>query len=290
MIMPRVISVSAAPYDGYAVPEAFDSLASCGVDAVEPAFIVGYTEPFDETAFTPAAAARYRDWLGQSGLACRAMSSHIDLGLPDAMDVFRGRMDFARAIGARVIATNAAVRSLADGFFRNIEPLLRHAETLGLVIGLENPGDGRDNLFNTAADGLALMARIDSPHLRLNYDPANTASHAPDGPDPARDAIMALPGCAHMHIKDVRRSSEGWFFESLGHGDIDCAALLQAIAAVPALPISIELPLRLHRRPDAQPVRRATPVGRATIEAAVRDSLAFVRHHLVPQPDGSSEP
>ena len=32
-------------------PVILDSLVSCGVTHVEPAFIVGYTEPFDESAF-----------------------------------------------------------------------------------------------------------------------------------------------------------------------------------------------------------------------------------------------
>jgi hypothetical protein len=47
----RIISISAAPYDGYAFPATLDSIASCGAQYVEPAFIVGYTEPFDESSF-----------------------------------------------------------------------------------------------------------------------------------------------------------------------------------------------------------------------------------------------
>ena len=71
-----------------------DSIASCGAQYVEPAFIVGYTEPFDES--------------------------------------------------------NAASRTNADGFFRNIRILAAHAERLEMIIGLENPGNGEDNLFNLA--------------------------------------------------------------------------------------------------------------------------------------------
>ena len=55
-------------------------------------------------------------------------SSHIDLGREDAVDVFKGRMDFAAALGAKVINTNAAARAWSDRFFRNIEPIVRHAE------------------------------------------------------------------------------------------------------------------------------------------------------------------
>lgn len=266
----RIISVSTAPYDGYPMPAALDSLAGCGVGWVEPAFIVGYTEPFDESAFVAAEARQHRNWLSQAGLRCFAMSSHIDLSLPDAVTVFMGRMDFARLIGAKVIASNAAVRAREAQFFRNIEPLLRHAETLDLIIGIENPGDGRDNLVNTGADGVRLVERIGSPHLRLNYDPANLSSHRPEGPDPAQDALGALPACAHVHVKDVQKRQEGWFFTPIGQGDIDCTTFLQGVAAQRDLPISIELPLRLYRRLDAQPVRSAEPIPLPIIEAAIR--------------------
>jgi sugar phosphate isomerase/epimerase len=275
----RIVSVSTAPYDGYPVPVALDSLAACGARHVEPAYIVGYTEPFDEGAFTDAAAAAYAGWLAASGLGCHAMSSHIDLGREDAVMVFRRRMDFARRLGARVINTNAAIRGNADQFARNIEPLARHAEAIGLTIGLENPGDGRDNLVNDAAEGLALIGRLGLACVRLNHDPANTASHRPDLDDPVRDALAALPGCAHLHLKDVRRTEHGWFFTPLGEGDLGLDRLLAALADWPGMPVGIELPLRLHRDAAAQPRRSPVPVPLSDIEAAVRRSLNYVVRH-----------
>ena len=91
----RTVSISAAPYDGYTFPQVLDSLAKCAITSVEPAFIVGYTEPFDEDAFSPQNALQYASWLAASGIDCYAFSSHIDLGRPDAVEVFKGLMDFA---------------------------------------------------------------------------------------------------------------------------------------------------------------------------------------------------
>ncbi len=270
----RSVSISAAPYDGYAFPQVVDSLAACGATHVGPAFIVGYTEPFDETAFTAAQARQHAAWLRASGIACHAFSSHIDLGRADALAVFRGRMDFAAALGAKVINTNAAARSNAVRFYANIGPLARHAESLGLVIGLENPGDGSDNLLNTAADGLRLIDTIGHAHVGLNYDAGNTISHRP-GVNPAQDALLALPRCVHTHIKDVRATPGGWFFTPLGEGDIDVAQILGAVAATD-LNLSIEIPLRIHRGPDAQPRRSPQPVPLADIEAVVRAALRHV--------------
>ena len=279
----RIISFSGAPYDGYAFPAILDSLASCGVTHVEPAFIVGYIGAFDESAFTPAQARQTVAWMDASGLKCFAFSSHIDLGREDAVDVFKGRMDFAAALGAKVINTNAAARAWSERFFRNIAPIVRHAEQLNLVIGLENPGDGSDNLINTAADGIALLERLGHSNLRLNYDAANTISHRPPGRPggviPADDALLAMPYCGHVHIKDARATPEGYFFTPLGEGDIDCARIVQAVAKTD-INLSVELPLRLHRLPNAQPKRRDDPVPLAEIETVVRDSLAFVKRHL----------
>ncbi len=279
----RIVSVSGAPYDGYDFPEVLESLAACGVTHVEPAFIVGYTGAFDESAFTIAESDKTIDWLKASGLRCYAFSSHIDLGREDAVEVFKGRMDFAARIGAKVINTNAAARSNSERFFHNIEPLVRHAEQLDLVIGLENPGDGSDNLINVAADGIALLEKLGYARLRLNYDAANTISHRPPGKPggviPADDALAAMPYCGHVHIKDAKVTPAGYFFTPLGEGDIDCARIVRGVAATD-INLAIELPLRLHRLPNSQPKRRDEKVPRAEIEAAVRASLAFVERHL----------
>ena len=278
--MSRIISVSAAPFDGWDPPALLDSLARCGATHVEPAFIVGYTEPFDETAFTDAAAARWTGWLRDSGLRCHAVSSHIDLGRPDAVDVFRRRMDFSRALGAGVINTNAAVRENEAAFFRNIGLLIDHAASLAITIGLENPGDARPGLFDVAADGITLLRRLGAPaSIGLNYDPGNTASHRPEV-DPVADAGAALPFCAHLHLKAVRRVDDGWINVPIGDGDRSLDPLLAALRARPDLPIALELPLRMRRGADAQPWRRVTKLPLPTIEVAIRASLERVQAGL----------
>jgi sugar phosphate isomerase/epimerase len=276
----RILSVSAAPYDGYPLGATLDSLANCGVSHVEPAYIVGYTEPFTEEAFAETAATAYRRALAASGLRCHAVSAHMDLGAPDAPEIFRRRMDFARSLGAGIINTNASLRVRAKRFRTNIDALAQHGASIGLVIGLENPGNGKDDLVNTAADGVELVRAIGSPQVRLNFDPGNRVSHVQDDADAAEDGLLALPSCAHFHIKDVERRAGGWYFVTLGKGDLDYRPVLSGLARYPELPISIEIPLRIHRGPDALPVRRPEPVPLAEIEATLRASLAHIRGGL----------
>src|ERR1700755_52192 len=103
--MRRIISISTAPYDGYEVPAILDSIASRGRTHVDPAYIVGYTEPLEEGSFNEAEAERFAVWLKQSGLGCFAFSSHIDLGSDEADQIFARRMDFAAGLGAKGIHT-----------------------------------------------------------------------------------------------------------------------------------------------------------------------------------------
>ena len=78
----------------------------------------------------------------------------------------------------------------------------------------------------------------------------------------------------------MRRDADGWRFVVPGRGDIDCGAIMAALAERNDLPFAVELPLRLRRGLDARPVRQSEPVPLATIEAVVRDSLVFVRRWI----------
>ena len=268
------ISMSAVLYDGHPFPAMLDSLASCGAAFVEPAYIAGYTDPFDESEFTTAHAREHQRWLEASGIGCHAFSSHYDLGRPDAVDLFTRRMAFGAAMGARVVNTNAAKRADADAFFRNIEALSRAAEALDLTIALENPGDGSDNLFNTVDDGLSLVAELGLPAVRLNYDVGNAVTHRRQV-NPVASALAVLPGCAYVHVKDLVKEPAGWRFVPPGEGQIGYDRIMPALVAS-GTPFSVQLPLRVRRSAQAEVMRGGDALPLQEIEAAVKTCLAYV--------------
>ena len=145
-------------------------------------------------------------------------------------------------------------------------------------IGLENPGDGSDNLLNVASDAAGLLERIGSERVGLNYDAGNTVSHRPEA-DATRDALDAMPHCLHTHIKDVRVREDGYWFSDLGTGRVDCARILREVARTP-LCLSVEMPMRIHRMPNAQPSREANRVPLDQIESRLAVALSFVAAHL----------
>lgn len=275
--MKRILSISTACFDGYDLPVAFREIADLGVKHVEIAFIQGYTDPFGEEVFSEAQARTIRNLLSSTGLSCHALSAHMDLVTDRASEVFKKRMAFAREVGAHLIITNAGPRAERNAFLKQMASLAREAEALDLLIGLENPGDGRDNIVNCGKDGAEVIQEIGASQVRLNYDFGNLLSHRFGRVRPEEDYLHALPFTIHLHVKDVKATEEGWHFTEIGKGMIDFEAILGRLEAEGLhLPLSLEIPLRVTRGPNALPRRKASRVALDQIQRVLKGSLDFL--------------
>lgn len=279
MSNPLIISTGA--YDGYDFATAFAEIAALGVSFVEVAFIEGYTTPFTEDVFTPGYAVELRHLLKVNQLCCHSFSGHMDLGKPNAVAIFSRRMEFAKALGATFIVSNAAREEQRDQFMLNIKALALLAEKLELQIGLENPGDGRANLLDTGAKGVSLIQEINSPAVGINYDPGNMLSHCFEKVRPEEDFRSALDSIIHFHVKDVQADKDGWYFTEIGKGAIDYTTILrEVIDQDRSIPLSLEIPLRLRRTQDAEPQKSYQPVALEVIRPVMQGSVAFMRNLL----------
>jgi sugar phosphate isomerase/epimerase len=274
------ISISTVAYDGHGLDRACDSLARLGATHVEPAFLSIFDGESAMVDFSQAGASATARSIAQSGLACEVITMSFDLGAARAAPAMLERMEFARRVGACVVNVLAPPRRRERAFLTNLEAIVRQASALGVRLALENPGNGVASVMDTAMDAATLMARFGSECLGINYDLGNRATHAPNQ-DPVRETLQALPHCINVHIKDIRRTTQGWFFTPIGQGEIDCGGLLDAIKARASPPsVAIELPMRLHRRPDSSLSRARYRTPLADIEAAVDASLRFVRQRM----------
>lgn len=275
--MGNPIIVSTAAYDGYDWETIFQSLVRLKVDLVELAFITGYTEPFDEEYFSVENGQAMRELLVRHGLQCCTFSSHVDLGDPGIVRLFKKRMTFAKNVGATTIITNAAALGSEDLFYENIKELAAYGADLQLMIGLENPGDGRPNVVNDGRGCAEVIDRIGSPWVGINYDFGNLPSHCSGTIRPELDYLACKKSTVHYHIKDVAEDASGYYFTPIGRGSIDYRTILRDLANEPDLkPMSLEIPLRLRRDRDAQPIRQDSKVLLDTIEHVLQQSLEFV--------------
>lgn len=276
--MKHPLLVSTAPYDGYDFPTVLSEIAGLGVDLVEIAFIEGYTDPFTEDYFNAENADMLNGLLNRNKLKCLTFSSHIDLGKQDAVSIFIRRMRFAKRLGSSYIVSNAGNTPQKDRFMQNIRELGELAAEMGLIIVLENPGVGIPNVLDTAQQSVEVIEAIGLDTVKLNYDFGNVLSHCFEKVRPEKDYKFALDVTGHFHIKDVASDENGWYFTEIGKGAIDYVTVLKELAVLPEpVPVSIEVPLRVTRAPDALPRRAPAPIALETIREVLTGSLKFVR-------------
>lgn len=273
--MPRPVSVSTALFDGHGLDAAIAGIAAAGARFIEPAFIEGYV-PFDEGAFSTQNAATLRRSIENAGLRPLAVSAHMNLASPGACEMLARRIDFTAGLGSGMLISNAGATSARAAILKVLEGAAKRCEEAGVVLALENPGHGAADLLPNGRAGAALARELASPFLRLNYDAGNILTYSRGRLSPEHDFHEACPFTAHLHLKDVRITPEGFAFSAIGDGDVDFAALWPALPK--DMPVGIELPLRLARPGFADPVRRPEPLPLAEIERALRKSLDYVRH------------
>jgi sugar phosphate isomerase/epimerase len=279
--MNNPILISTAAYDGYDLATAFKEIARAGVDLVEVAFIEGYTDPFTEEYFNDENAAKILALLAEHNLKCLSFSSHVDLSRDGIVEVFKNRMAFAKRLGAKFIVSNAAPLQNKSQFMQNIRELGQTAAGLKMVILLENPGDGKANVMDSGEPAANLIDKIGQENVKINYDFGNLLSHCFEKIRPEQDYKFVRDCAMHYHIKDVASDDSGWYFTEIGKGTIDYQTILKELAALSEpVPISLEIPLRIRRAPDASPRRAALPVDIKRIRQVMEKSVAFAKRAL----------
>ncbi|WP_427911477.1 sugar phosphate isomerase/epimerase family protein [Ramlibacter sp. MMS24-I3-19] len=269
MVPQRIVSVSTAPYDGYELAQALDSIAASEATHADPAFLSGAASA-DDAAFDAGRGRRVARSLRDAGLDAHAVYTEMDLGGPDALRQLQRRIDFAAAAGARLLVIPAPLRAdhrralghLQDLGARAEQPPVHVLLTPSLAAGAQ-----------ALPDAAALVERCALPWVGLSFSTLQ-ATVAQPGLS-AADQLDALhPECRHLQLADARHA-DGWFCVVPGQGSANCGAVLRARSAR-VLPVSLHLPLRLHRTRTGEIRRSPYRVPLADIEAAVAAGLAFI--------------
>lgn len=268
----RLISVSTVLFDGYHMEHGLAEMAKAGVRHVEPAYIKGYLD-FDETAFSAASATVLSRQLAQNDLRVHGVSAHMNLSDTDALDMLHRRVDFAARLGAKVVIVNSGPLAWATKIIKTVDQALPHLERTGLVLALENPGHGRNDMLGNAQMGRHLVEQIGSPQCRLNYDAGNVFTYSKCSVQPADDLADHFDLVANLHLKDIAVAGGDWQFTALGDGAVDYASFWPLVPQ--DMPVTLELPLRLERPNGADPVRRQARVPMAELRNALETSLAW---------------
>lgn len=239
--MDPVISINTLAYEGYHLTTALEEIAKIGASHVELGFTRGFTEGLTETHFSEASAEKIKRQLSDLALSTIALSAHIDLTTKDAVDELKRRIDFGKSLGVKIVNTKVGAKSGRRQFEKNIEALAKYAASMNIVIGLENPAEGADQIVESGSTGAAVVKEIGSDFVKLNYDFGNAFTYSKGKINPALDYKEALPHACYLHLKDLKPSSQGWDFVQIGDGVVGYDIILnELIEEKKLLPVSIE--------------------------------------------------
>lgn len=254
--MDRIVSVSTMAFDGYSLETALDELAALGVRYVEPASVDKVFQHLVEGDFCDARAAWLKNQLTMRGLSCVSLSAHMDLTRPDSVDRFFRRLEFASAIGARIVNTIAGPILGRNGFRTNIPAIGKRAADLGLTLALENHGD----LVDRGHQIVEFIEEIRIPAVQANYDTGNAWYYAKGELDPAAELAEVASLVAHVHLKSPQVIGGLMRWVALGEGELNLPAVGRVLRErLPEVPVSFELSPRQRSR-DFEPRWRAPDV------------------------------
>ncbi len=279
--MNPIVAVNTMAFQGFDLSTALREISSLGASHVELCFTKGYVDGLSEDHFSEKNANIIKQMIADEGLQTIALAGHVDLGERKAVPSLKRRMDFAKAVGAEIVHTNATQKSNEGIFLSNMEALAEFAASMEMTITLENPGDGENALIDSGKAGAAVIRKIGSDCIRLNYDASNVYSYSKGRVLPEADISYVLPYAAHIHFKDMQKIEGGWVFSEIGKGVINYPEVFRALSHhMDILPTSIEFPKNFRRKDDFSPQRNPSPPGLSEIKTIIKGSMETIENGL----------
>lgn len=215
---PLAFTTLACP--GWDTPHIMAAAAGYGYDAVEIRLLDGRTlHPVDDSSAIRDAVTQAH----QAGLAVCALDTSCRLALDDVGELRHWvalagdlRVPLLRVFGGEGAGDDADARVVA-----RLAEIAPAAEQAGVVVALET-----HDAFSSAGRVAAVLAQVPSPAVGALWD-----SHHPYrmGESPAEVVALLGDRLAHVHIKDARRTADGWQLVLLGEGEVPVREMLTAL-------------------------------------------------------------
>lgn len=279
--MEPAVSINTLAYEGYDLATALREIAKIGAGHVELGYTRGWTEGLTEDYFSRTAAAEINRLMSDLGLSSIALSAHIDLTTAEAVDELKRRIDFGKRLGVKIVNTKVGAQSGRSQFEKNIEPIAGYAESMNMIIGLENPSEGTDQIITSGQTGAEVVRQINSDYVKLNYDFGNAFTYSKGAVDPGSDYQNALPHACYLHLKDISKSNGGWVFAQIGRGVVKYDAILKKLAEDnKMLPMSIEHLFIYSATKDLVVQRNARAPELSQISMSLKASYDYVKSFI----------
>jgi 3-oxoisoapionate decarboxylase len=198
------------------------SLESCFFESLDSAYLADMKAVLDEKGLERVLAWGHPDGLegGRNEQAWREMNALI----PKAQCLGANIM---RIVASSLMFRNEPHAPQLDAIVRMLQQSVKIAADYGVILAIEN------HIDYTSAEILQILERVDSEHLKVNFDTGNTLRMMED---PVAAATRLGPYTVATHTKDLDacrhvRPEEWFFFSSVpvGTGLIDMSGVVRAL-------------------------------------------------------------
>jgi len=218
--------------------------------------------------------ARFKARLEQFGVSPVSVGAYCDLTKDRHIGLIKHRIDFAQALGAMNVVSDATRQLEIDAEqWRKLVNTLRHlgdfAADRGVRIALETHG----GLTRNGTLARRLLDAVDHPAVGVNYDTGNIYYYN-DDLDPAEDIKLVADRVFQVHLKDTVGGKGEWLFCTLGQGRVNFPGVIDVLTKAGFRgPYSLEL--------DG---KRGEDLNIASQTAVIRESIEYLRRIGLAQP------
>lgn len=267
------LSLGTNLFKGYTLEEALDLTKESGFTEVELSSIINMCEHVDPKQMDAEYAAWVKELLDARGMHCYAVSGHVDLTIPEQLEDFLKKIEFAGRIGAKMINTNSGPKERINVFYQNMPKIIAQAEKWNVIIGLESHGD----IVHTAKESAPIFKRFDHPLVRFNYDTGNTLFYCGGNIKVEEDILYGLEYLSYVHLKDITIHGNAVAYCPIGDGDVDFPAFFSSLKQLGhTIPCGLEIPVHVEGvLGDIRPM--GTPMAKADAIDAVERSMSYLK-------------
>ena len=184
--------------------EVREQARQAGLEVVGLHWLLAKTEGYYLTSPDAEVRGRTSQYLAELARLCRDLGGQLMvLGSPQQRNLLPG-VSLDQAMGYAADVIRQAVPTLED---------------CGITLALEPLGPAEGDFLVTTAEGLKLIAMVDSPQVRLHLDVKAMSSEDRPIPDVIRQGAAQL---AHFHANDPNKRGPGM-------GDVDFVPIFQSL-------------------------------------------------------------
>jgi sugar phosphate isomerase/epimerase len=236
--MSMKLSFSTLACPDWALPQIIAMASAAGYDGVELRFVENEDSLWKLPTFRGPELAATKRAVSDLGLTISCMDTSCRFHSPDAGErsewISEGeRMaDLAAELGApglRVfgdtIQSGADRTSTRRWIADSIKVLADYCGPRGVEVWLETHGD-----FASAPETEAILTQAERKETGVVWDPANCFLEARERPETGAARLGAA--IRHVHIKDLRKSADGWKPVLAGEGDFPLNEVRNALSQI----------------------------------------------------------